>query len=61
MRLPLVIIVKAVEHLRDLCELLLVHQPLLDRSSVPEARGHGLEPIPVPLPLEDASRLIVTK
>ena len=58
MRLPLVIIVKAVEHLRDLCELLLVHHPLLD---VPEARRHGLEPVPIPLPLEDACRLIVTK
>ena len=58
MRLPLVIIVKAVEHLWDLLELLLVHHPLLD---VPEAGGHGLKPVPVPLPLEDAGWLVVTK
>ena len=58
MRLPFVIVVKAVIHLRDLPELLLVHHPLLD---VPEARRHGLKPVPIPLPLKDACWLVVTK
>ena len=57
MRLPFVIIMKAVELLGDVLELLLFHDPLLD---VPEG-CERLEPVPLPLALEDAGGLVVAE
>ena len=48
---------KAVKLLGDVLELLLVHDPLLD---VPEG-GERLEPVPLPLALEDAGGLVVAE